>query len=140
MYPSKAARELAILLRISRELDIVGDVTATVDNPSELLAWATILTEPDILAWRAKDSGNRYLQRHRRPRPSPRPRTHHGDARLRAPPEVLARPRPHRTRTRPQPAPEIGALSAAWAQMPITPEDLGVADPPHPDAPASQDA
>jgi hypothetical protein len=34
----------------------------------------------------------------------------------------------------------IGALSAAWAQMPITPEDLGVADPPHPDAPASQDA
>lgn len=34
MYPSKEARELAILLRISRELDIVGDVTATVESPS----------------------------------------------------------------------------------------------------------
>jgi len=30
MYPAKDARELAILLRISRELDVVGDVTATV--------------------------------------------------------------------------------------------------------------
>lgn len=38
MYPCKEARELAILLRISRELDIVGDVTATVESPSELLA------------------------------------------------------------------------------------------------------
>ena len=62
MYPSKDARELAILLRISRELDIVGDVSATVDNPSELLAWATILTRPDVAAWRAKDSDHRYLQ------------------------------------------------------------------------------
>ena len=62
MYPSKHARELAILLRISRELDIVGDVSATVDNPSELLAWATILTDSTIAAWRAQDSGHRYIQ------------------------------------------------------------------------------
>lgn len=62
MYPAKDARELAILLRISRELDIVGDVTATVDNPSELLAWALVLSQPDVLAWRADDSGHRYLQ------------------------------------------------------------------------------
>lgn len=62
MYPSKDARELAILLRTSRELDVVGDVTATVDAPSELLAWALILTDPGVLAWRAKDSGHRYLQ------------------------------------------------------------------------------
>lgn len=61
MYPAKDARELAILLRISRELDVVGDVTATVDNPSELLAWALVLTRPTVLAWRAKDSGHRYL-------------------------------------------------------------------------------
>ena len=40
MYRAQAARELSILLRISRELDVVGDVTAIVDNPSELLAWA----------------------------------------------------------------------------------------------------
>ena len=62
MYPAKDARELAILLRISRELDVVGDVTATVDNPSEVLAWALVLSEPAIVAWRADDSGHRYLQ------------------------------------------------------------------------------
>jgi hypothetical protein len=62
VYPSKDARELAILLRISRELDIVGDVSATVDNPSELLAWAEILSEATIAAWRGQDSGHRYLQ------------------------------------------------------------------------------
>jgi hypothetical protein len=62
MYPAKDARELAILLRISRELDIVGDVTATADNPSELLAWALILSRPEIAAWRAEGSGHRYLQ------------------------------------------------------------------------------
>ena len=62
MYPSKDARELAILLRISRELDIVGDVSATVDNPSELLAWAALLTDATIAAWRGHDSGHRYLQ------------------------------------------------------------------------------
>ena len=61
MYPAKDARELAILLRISRELDVVGDVTATVDNPSELLAWALVLSHPVVLAWRATDSGHRYL-------------------------------------------------------------------------------
>jgi len=62
MYPSREARELAILLRISRELDICGDVTATVDNPSEILAWAAILTRPHVRAWRAKDSGHCYLE------------------------------------------------------------------------------
>lgn len=62
MYPSREARELAILLRISRELDICGDVTATVDNPSEILAWATVLSHPRIRAWRAQDSGHRYIQ------------------------------------------------------------------------------
>jgi hypothetical protein len=62
MYPSKDARELAVLLRISRELDVVGDISATIDNPSELLAWAHILSEPEIVGWRAKDSGHRYLQ------------------------------------------------------------------------------
>lgn len=61
MYPAKDARELAILLRISRELDVVGDITATVDNPSELLAWALVLDDPEIVAWRAGDSGHRYL-------------------------------------------------------------------------------
>ena len=55
MYPSREARELAILLRISRDLDICGDVTATVDSPSELLAWADILSERSIRAWRAQD-------------------------------------------------------------------------------------
>lgn len=62
MYPSHEARELAVLLRISRELDIVGDVSATVDSPAELIAWAGILDQPVIAAWRGKDSGHRYLQ------------------------------------------------------------------------------
>ena len=62
MYPARAACELGILLRISRELDVVGDVTAIVDNPSELLAWANTLTDPAVAAWRAADSGSRYLQ------------------------------------------------------------------------------
>lgn len=62
MYPSKDARELAILMRISRELDIVGDVSAIVDNPSELLAWASVLGDAIIAAWRGQDSGHRYLQ------------------------------------------------------------------------------
>jgi hypothetical protein len=71
MYPAKDVRELTILLRISRELDVVGDVTATVDNPSELLAWALVLGGADVIAWRSEDSGHRYLQvtadRHRPP-------------------------------------------------------------------------
>lgn len=71
MYPAKDARELAILLRISRELDVVGDVSATVDSPSELLAWAIVLSNPDVVAWRADESGHRYVhvtaQRRRAP-------------------------------------------------------------------------
>lgn len=62
MYPTGDSRELSILLKISRGLDIVGDVTATVDHPSDLLAWANILPDPSIAAWRAEDSGHRYVQ------------------------------------------------------------------------------
>jgi hypothetical protein len=62
MLRARDARELSILLRISNELDILGDVTVTVDNPSELLAWARTLDRPAVLAWRAKDSGHRYAQ------------------------------------------------------------------------------
>lgn len=68
--PTDAA-ELTTLLRISSELDIVGDVTATVASPSDLLAWARTLTEPTICAWRAEDSGHRYVhvtaRHHRNP-------------------------------------------------------------------------
>jgi hypothetical protein len=62
MYPSAKSRELGILLRISRELDVCGDLTATVDNPSELIAWGSVLADPKILAWRAPDSGCRFVQ------------------------------------------------------------------------------
>jgi hypothetical protein len=62
MYPSRAAREIAMLLRISRELDVCGDLTATVDNPSELIAWAGALSEPAIVAWQATDSLCRFVQ------------------------------------------------------------------------------
>ncbi len=61
MYPSEKSRQLSILLRLSRELDIVGDVTATTDNPSELIAWAHILPQPTIRAWQG-ESGAHYIQ------------------------------------------------------------------------------
>jgi hypothetical protein len=61
MYPSEPAHRLTNLLRISRVVDIVGDVSATVDHPADLLAWADILPDPTICAWRAH-SGHRYLQ------------------------------------------------------------------------------
>lgn len=120
MYPSKDARELAILLRISRELDIVGDLTATVDNPSELLAWALILSEPDVLAWRATDSGHRYLHVSARHRGSPvRGRVtavlacdHHRDYWNALGLNRLAPGERHEL--------TIDDLSSAWAVMPVT--------------------
>jgi hypothetical protein len=57
----RSPNTLSTLLRISRDLDIVGDVTATVDTPSALLAWAHALPEPIICAWRADDSATRYV-------------------------------------------------------------------------------
>ncbi|WP_310961265.1 hypothetical protein [Nocardioides terrisoli] len=121
MYPAKDARELAILLRISRELDIVGDVTATVDNPSELLAWALVLSKPEVLAWRAEDSGHCYLHVTANRQRAPIRGTvasvldceQHGEFWNALGLEHL-RPgdRQHLT---------VAALSAAWAVMPITP-------------------
>ena len=61
MYPAEDAHELAILLHTGRDLDIVGDMTATVAGPSELLAWALILSRLEVVAWRSRDSGHRYL-------------------------------------------------------------------------------
>ena len=62
MVTSPNPQQLFTLLRTSSELDIVGDVTATVDTPSALLAWAHALPEPTVCAWRAEDSGHRYVQ------------------------------------------------------------------------------
>jgi hypothetical protein len=61
MSSSADERQLAVLLRISQSLDIVGDVSVTVDNPSELLAWANILPDPTIFAWRGHVSGKRFI-------------------------------------------------------------------------------
>lgn len=135
MYPSKDARELAILLRISRELDIVGDVTATVDNPSELLAWANVLTGAPtgaaIIAWRAEDSGHRYLQA-----TADHPRAPiRGRVAAVLPCETHAEfwhalnlddLQPGHTRTL-----TTRDLSDAWATMPVTPADLDI-EPPAP--------
>ena len=132
MYPAKDARELAILLRISRELDVVGDVTATVDNPSELLAWALVLTRPDVLAWRATDSGHRYLhvtaQRNKAP--------------IRGQITALLDGEQHRDYWDALGldglAPgarrdlSVDALSSAWAQMPLSTPDAGQPTAPQP--------
>jgi hypothetical protein len=124
MYPSKDARELAILLRISRELDIVGDVTATVDNPPELLAWAYILNDATIAAWRAEDSGHRYLQvtaEHRRApirgRVSAVLHCEQHPAFWEA--LELSHLEPGHTQVL-----SIGTLAAAWEKMPVTPADV----------------
>jgi len=61
VYPSENAHQLSVLLRTSRELDIVGDVTATVDHPADLLAWSDLLPNPIVYAWRTH-SGSRYVQ------------------------------------------------------------------------------
>ena len=128
MYPSKDARELAILLRISRELDIVGDISATVDDPSELLAWATVLADPAIVAWRAKDSGHRYLQvtadRTRAPVRGRITAVLPGEQHLEfwhalGLDGLAPGGREHLT---------TKSLSDAWATMPITPPDLGIID------------
>lgn len=131
MYPSKEARELAILLRISRELDIVGDVSATVDNPSELLAWAHVLTGATITAWRAEDSGHRYLE----------VTADHPRAPIRGRVAAVLPCESHPEfwhalnledlepgHTRPL---NIRDVSAAWATMPVTPADIDI-DPPAP--------
>ncbi|MFL6022459.1 MAG: hypothetical protein ACJ72O_03900 [Marmoricola sp.] len=130
MYPSKDARELAILLRISRELDIVGDVSATVDNPSELIAWANILTEPEILAWRARDSGHRYIQvsarRQRAPVRGCITAVLGSDQHLSF---WKALALDHLTVGGFQPL-TLSQLSDAWSAMPITTSDLQIAEPP----------
>lgn len=136
MYPAKDARELAILLRISRELDIVGDVTATVDNPSELLAWALILTRPNVLAWRATDSGHRYLQ----------VSAHRQRAPIRGDITAVLDCEQHTDywgalgldELTPGDRRDLGieAISTAWATMPITPESSGQPAPPQPPAAA----
>lgn len=71
MYSTDDPRQIGVLLRMSRDLDIVGDVSVALDDPSELLAWANTLADPTTLAWRALDSEKRYVQvsatHHRRP-------------------------------------------------------------------------
>jgi hypothetical protein len=128
MYPSNEARELAILLRISRELDIVGDVTATVDNPSELLAWAEILSDAVIAAWRGQDSGHRYLQVTADHRRAPV----HGRVAAVLPCEQhdefwralgLDDLEPGQTRNL-----TIAALSDAWSVMPLAPPEAGAGE------------
>lgn len=134
MYPAKDARELAILLRISRELDVVGDVTATVDNPSELLAWALILSRPQVLAWRATDSGHRYLHvsAHRERAPIRGNVTaildceHHTDYWSALSLDGLT-PGSRRELSR-------EALSSAWTTMPLNPEGASQSLPPQPPA------
>jgi hypothetical protein len=61
MHESSEERQVAVLLRISESIDIVGDVSLTVANPSELLAWATVLSGPAVFAWRGHVSGQRFV-------------------------------------------------------------------------------
>jgi hypothetical protein len=132
MYPAKDARELAILLRISRELDVVGDVTAIVDNPSDILAWALILNRPQVLAWRATDSGHPYLQVSAQRKRAP----------IRGNITAVLDCERHADYWNALQIGELSpggrrelstdALSSAWATIPLTPESAGQPAPPQP--------
>ena len=131
MYPSKVARELAILLRISRELDIVGDVSAIVDGPSELVAWANVLNDAAIAAWRAEDSGHRFVQVTADHRRAPIRGRVSAVLACESHPEfwhALALDHLEPGHSRPL---TRRNLSDAWAAMPITPPDVDV-EPPAP--------
>jgi hypothetical protein len=136
MYPSAKARELAILLRISRELDVCGDLTATVDNPSELIAWGSVLTDPQVLAWRAQDSGCRFV---------PVGADHHrAPVRGRVTAVLSCEQHPEFWEALPLSGLESGGtrplsvrdLAEAWEVMPIRPPDsLSTPHPPDPQRP-----
>ena len=137
MYPSAKARELAILLRISRELDVCGDLTATVDNPSELIAWGSVLADPKVLAWQAQDSGSRFVQvgadHHRAPVRG------HVTAVLSCEqyPEfwdALPLQELEAGVTRPL---SVRDLAAAWEAMPISPPDSQTTPEPPPELPGT---
>ena len=135
MYPSAKARELAILLRISRELDVCGDLTATVDNPSELIAWGTVLADPKVLAWQAQDSGCRFVQvgadHHRAP------------VRGHVTAVLSCEQHPEFWDALPLQELEAGVtrrlsvrdLAAAWEAMPISPPDSQTTPEPPPESP-----
>ncbi len=61
---SDKTRRDAMVTLVQRALtiDIVGDVTSTVDTSEDLVAWTNLLIRPVILAWRSFDDGHRYLQ------------------------------------------------------------------------------
>jgi hypothetical protein len=62
VYGSADLHELSMLHSSSGlDINVVGDVTATVDGPTDLLAWAKELSAPRIVIWRAH-SGGRYIQ------------------------------------------------------------------------------
>ena len=92
MSTSLEAQQLTTLLRLSSELDIVGDVTATVATPSELLAWAHALPEPTLVRLARRGLRQPLCPGHRRLPPQPRPRPGHRRAHRRRPPPVLDRP------------------------------------------------
>lgn len=60
-YQDHAARQILILLRVSDDIDIIGDTNVTVTNPPELLAWTELLEAPTIIGWRSLEAGHRYI-------------------------------------------------------------------------------
>jgi hypothetical protein len=134
MYTSPQARELAILMRISRDLDLCGDLTATVDSPAELIAWSRVLSAPAVNAWQSKDSGSRFVEvsaDHRRA-----PVRGHISAVLSCEQhpdfwDALHLEDLEAGRAR---SLTVGDLDEAWQAMPIQPpDDRGTTDPPHPE-------
>ncbi|HEY4614971.1 MAG TPA: hypothetical protein VIG75_05890 [Citricoccus sp.] len=129
LYPPEDARELNVLMKLSRELDVVGDLTATVDGPSELIAWVLVLGRPEIVAWRAEQTGHRYIHA----------TAHRDRAPVRGAITALLSCEHHRGFWRALGLDDLAEgerrplkgtdLSTAWESMPITTEDIAPKPP-----------
>lgn len=62
MSDKTTTKEMGRLLQHASTLNIVGDATAAIETPEDLLEWTNALACPLILAWRCIDSGYRYVQ------------------------------------------------------------------------------
>lgn len=58
----REARMLGALLRLSRSVDIGGDVIVRVDSPARLVSWASTIPDISVVVGHATGGGQRYVQ------------------------------------------------------------------------------
>lgn len=60
--PTRSDPTMMELLQAANDLDITGVVTVLIEEIWDLSAWVRMLADPQILAWRETDTGQRYVQ------------------------------------------------------------------------------